>query len=281
MSRALLDKKRPACFLSIKFVSCDLQINVFFHFLLQVPHLPQRLLGNGVSQEETPLQVKNWRHNVAEDVSQTLTNAWTRTLQKQKQFSCNFVLCFCEGPLAFGGGVKKRGHMPWCHLLWFTWLCVPLHWKIIYSREHHTAGLLTLELSFCVTDICSWPQEKRLWPHRGDQQKTLPRRPAGAHFLTLSPVTLTDTPASLSSSSFILSSLHSPHDFILFSLIKLLDRHKLKRNLSNRSTGSHQLHVGLGPWWSRSLCCLCFCGDGVSCPGNVFLKICSTDGKSN
>ncbi|XP_026206024.1 rho GTPase-activating protein 27 isoform X2 [Anabas testudineus] len=35
--------------------------------LQEVPHLPQRLLGNGVSQEETPLQVMNWRHNVAED----------------------------------------------------------------------------------------------------------------------------------------------------------------------------------------------------------------------
>ncbi|XP_070836785.1 rho GTPase-activating protein 27 isoform X2 [Chaetodon trifascialis] len=32
-----------------------------------LPHLPQRLMGNGVSEEGATVQVRNWRHSVAED----------------------------------------------------------------------------------------------------------------------------------------------------------------------------------------------------------------------
>uniref|UniRef100_UPI0037E9004C rho GTPase-activating protein 27-like isoform X2 n=1 Tax=Semicossyphus pulcher TaxID=241346 RepID=UPI0037E9004C len=35
--------------------------------LQEVPHLPQRLMGNGVSEEGTTVQVRNWRHSVAEE----------------------------------------------------------------------------------------------------------------------------------------------------------------------------------------------------------------------
>ncbi|KAM9345722.1 rho GTPase-activating protein 27-like [Symphorus nematophorus] len=35
--------------------------------LQELPPVPQRLMGNGVSEEGTTLQVRNWRHSVAED----------------------------------------------------------------------------------------------------------------------------------------------------------------------------------------------------------------------
>lgn len=40
-------------------------------FCFQFPSLPQRLMGNGVSEEGPMVQVKNWRHSVAENVSET------------------------------------------------------------------------------------------------------------------------------------------------------------------------------------------------------------------
>ncbi|XP_056879288.1 rho GTPase-activating protein 27 isoform X6 [Takifugu flavidus] len=38
--------------------------------LQEFPPLPQRLMGNGVREEGSMVQVKNWRHSVAEDVSE-------------------------------------------------------------------------------------------------------------------------------------------------------------------------------------------------------------------
>ncbi|XP_059204443.1 rho GTPase-activating protein 27 [Centropristis striata] len=35
--------------------------------LPEIPHLPQRMMGNGVSEEGPSVQVRNWRHSVAED----------------------------------------------------------------------------------------------------------------------------------------------------------------------------------------------------------------------
>ncbi|XP_034721187.1 rho GTPase-activating protein 27-like [Etheostoma cragini] len=37
--------------------------------LKEIPALPQRLMGNGVSEEGTGASARNWRHSVAEDVS--------------------------------------------------------------------------------------------------------------------------------------------------------------------------------------------------------------------
>ncbi|XP_029282118.1 rho GTPase-activating protein 27-like [Cottoperca gobio] len=46
----------------------DLKDGNFSQFRLQeIPPLPQKLMGNGVSEEGTAVQVRNWRHSVAED----------------------------------------------------------------------------------------------------------------------------------------------------------------------------------------------------------------------
>lgn len=59
----------------------DLQWFVCLFF--QFPSLSQRLQGNGVSEERPMVQVKNWRHSVAEDVSETylMVEPWSEVQQ--------------------------------------------------------------------------------------------------------------------------------------------------------------------------------------------------------
>ncbi len=48
-------------------------VHSLIHFLFKLPPVHQRLMGNGVSEGGKTVQVLNWRHSVAEDVSQTNT----------------------------------------------------------------------------------------------------------------------------------------------------------------------------------------------------------------
>lgn len=49
----------------------SLPVRLDLLFCFQFPPLPQRLMGNGVGEEGPVVQVKNWRHSVAENVSET------------------------------------------------------------------------------------------------------------------------------------------------------------------------------------------------------------------